>query len=180
MTGRGGYSRVEVERRYLLGGAPPALVGASGWRIVDRYIVGTRLRLRHMEALDGSVVGYKLGQKYGADGQSAAERTMTNFYLNEAEYATLAALEARTLAKVRYRYVYEGREYGIDVFEGPLRGLTLAETECESVAACRALQIPPFALRDVTEEPFFTGGHLATLTRERFEVGMTMYGLALQ
>lgn len=166
----GKYACLEIERRYLLAELPAGIGNESGgWRIVDRYIVGTRLRLRRMEALAGDEVVYKLGQKYVAEGQGAAESTMTNLYLNEAEYGALAALEARVLVKRRYPFWFEGRAYSVDVFEGAHEGLALAEIECETAAACAALATPPFALRDVTEEAFFRGGYLASLTRETFE-----------
>jgi hypothetical protein len=51
---RGGkYARVERERRFLLAGPPPAPAVTASRRITDRYLPGTRLRLRRVECLDG-------------------------------------------------------------------------------------------------------------------------------
>ena len=139
-----------------------------GWLIEDHYIAGTRLRLRRMSLLDGGETLYKVGQKYRAPSQSAAERTMTNMYLNEVEYEKLSHLAANSLVKKRYRYIHDEHQYAVDVFEGPLWGLILAEVECETLQEYQLLQTPSFALREVTSEPFFGGGNLAGLTREAF------------
>lgn len=169
----GKYACLELERRYLLRELPAGLQGQGNyWTITDRYIDGTRLRLRRMVAPGGEVL-YKFGQKYRATSQRPFETTMTNIYLNEVEYRSLSELEAREIIKRRYRYVYGQLEYGIDVYEGELRGLILAEIECETEAEVGRLQKPEFALKDVTEELFFTGGFLARLTRAEFQTGFS-------
>lgn len=169
ITRLGKYACLELERRYLLRQLPPDLL-ESGWQIHDRYITGTRLRLRRMAPLGGGDVLYKFGQKYRAPDQSAVETTMTNMYLNVAEYERLSQLDAAELTKTRYHCLHDGRRYGIDVFENPLQGLLLAEIECQTMADVAQLPLPSFAVRDVTGEPFFTGGNLMTLTREAFRV----------
>lgn len=170
----GKYACLELERRYLLRGRLPNLQ-ERGWLIVDRYITGTRLRLRRMTPLDGGEPLHKLGQKYRAPDQSAAETTMTNIYLNRAEYERLTLLDAAELTKKRYHYQQEGRRYGIDVFEGTLQGLILAEIECQTMVDYRQLQLPSFAHVEVTEEPFFIGGNLAKLSPERLQAELTKW-----
>jgi CYTH domain-containing protein len=166
----GKYACLEIERRYLLRKLPEGLrVQSAGWRIFDRYIAGTRLRLRRMEPLNGDPVAYKLGQKYRSDSQGPAETTMTNFYLDRAEYDRLIRLDGRDLTKTRYPFRYRDLLYGIDVFEGNLEGLVLAEIECESLDDFENLALPPAGWIDVTENASFTGGHLAGLPREVFE-----------
>src|SRR4051794_21478599 len=56
------YAIVERERRWLLDGMPPVPDDASRVRIVDRYLPGTRLRLRATTGVDGTTVR-KLGHK---------------------------------------------------------------------------------------------------------------------
>jgi CYTH domain-containing protein len=166
----GKYACLELERRYLLHELPAAVEGQeAAWLITDRYITGTQLRLRRMVAIPGGATVFKLGQKYRAPGQGWGETTMTNLYLGEHEYDRLSQLDAQELVKRRHRVTLEGRDYSIDVFEGKLAGLILAETECETVQAFQELQTPSFAWKDVTADPFFTGGNLAALTREAFE-----------
>jgi CYTH domain-containing protein len=169
----GKYARLELERRYLLRELPSDLAEqANGWLIVDRYIVETRLRLRRMTEMESGKIVFKFGQKYRASSQSEVETTMTNMYLDEKEYDCLSRLEAREIVKRRYRYVNGGLEYGIDVFEGELKGLILAEIECETEQECERLPIPSFSVREVTDDSFFTGGYLSILTREEFEAGL--------
>jgi hypothetical protein len=86
--------------------------------------------------------------------ESRAETTLTNIYLNDKEYHCLSKLDAREIIKKRHKYVYGGLEYGIDVFEGELEGLILAEVECEKEQEFERLQIPSFALREVTDDLF--------------------------
>ena len=100
----------------------------------------------------------KFCKKYGGDDPVSAP--ITNLYLSEAEFAALAVLPARTITKRRYRLTHGGRDFGVDVFEGDLAGLVLCEAEDESRAAVLALVFPPWAGREVTEDPFFTGGNL--------------------
>lgn len=165
----GKYACLEIERRYLLKELPAGLIEQGySWDIVDRYILNTRLRLRRMTSPSNGTIILKLGQKYREAGQDPTQTTMTNIYLDEAEYGCLSQLEANELVKKHYRYAYAGRTYTTEVFEGPLQGLILAEIETETAQELAALPFPTFAFKDVTDEPFFTGGFLATLTEAEF------------
>ena len=170
----GKYACLEVECRYLLSQIPDDLLASSpGWRITDRYFPNTRLRLRHMQSLSGGENIYKLTQKYRAEIQNAYETTITNVYLTEAEYIHFEALEAKILKKKRYPYSLSKFSLSIDVFEGRHQGLILAEMEVEKKADVDELVLPLFVLKDVTEDPFFTGGNLVTMTDEEFRQGLS-------
>ena len=151
------YALLENERRFLVA-SPPDLTGLGFRRIEDRYLDGTRLRLRTMTDSVTGARELKFCKKYG--GQDPVSAPITNLYLSEAEYAVLAALPGRTIVKRRYRLAHEGRDFGLDVFEGELAGLALCEAEAGSRAAVMALAFPPWAGREVTADPFFTGGNL--------------------
>lgn len=169
----GKYACLEVEFRYLLSSVPPGLLDHPiGWRITDRYIPDSRLRLRRMQSLAGDEEIYRLTQKYRSENQSAYETTITNLYLNQAEYQLLVALDARILQKTRYPYTDQSYSFSIDVFEGRHQGLILAEIELESRAEAGALDLIPFALKDVTDDPFFTGGNLAVMADDAFQQGL--------
>jgi CYTH domain-containing protein len=169
----GKYACLEIECRYLLNEVPDDLPGSSaGWLITDRYFPNTRLRLRHMQSLSGDENIYKLTQKYRSETQDAYETTITNMYLSEAEYHHFEALEAGILRKRRYPYPLPGFSLSIDVFEGRHQGLVLAEMEVEQKAGVDGLAFPSFVLKDVTEDPFFTGGNLATMPEEEFRHGL--------
>src|SRR3954449_11569972 len=84
----GKYARVERERRFLLAEPPdPAAVTAIRM-ITDRYLVGTRLRLRRSESPDGGCE-LKLTQKVPAARPGAVQGLITNTYLSPAEYDVL-------------------------------------------------------------------------------------------
>jgi CYTH domain-containing protein len=154
------YAQLENERRFLVDAARlPDLAGLAFRRIEDRYVIGTRLRLRSMTDSVSGVRALKFCKKY--EGDDPVSGPVTNLYLSEAEHAVLAALPARVVAKRRYRLDHEGRGFGVDVFEGELSGLVLCEAEAETRAAVLALVFPPWAGREVTADRFFTGGNLS-------------------
>jgi CYTH domain-containing protein len=170
----GKYACLETERRYLLNKVPDGLLdNPKGWLITDRYFPNTRLRLRHMKSVSGHENIYKLTQKYRSETQNASETTITNIYLTQAEYNHLAALEAKILKKKRYPYTLQNYSLSIDVFEGRHQGLILAEMEFEKDAAVDEFGLPSLILKDVTEDPFFTGGNLVTMTDEEFRQGLS-------
>ena len=163
------YAQMEEERRFLLQELPVDLDIDAFSRIVDHYLPGTRLRLRRIESSDEKVLVYKFGQKYRAARQGAHQTMMTNIYLDEVEYKTLARLGGAQLVKRRYRYLHARLQYSIDVFEGSLSGLILAEIEGQSSMEIAKLPIPSFAVREVTNDLKFTGGVLAELSGEEFQ-----------
>jgi len=62
----------------------------------------------------------------------------------------------------------------IDVFEGRHQGLILAEMEIEKQGNAGELDLISFGLKEVTADPFFTGGSLAMMTDETFRLGMAL------
>ena len=92
------YAVVERERRFLVLSIPDGVVDVQ--LIVDRYVDGTRLRLREVRRPDGTVVR-KLGHKVRL-GDGPAEVACTNLYLDDEEWRVLRALPARELRKRRH------------------------------------------------------------------------------
>jgi CYTH domain-containing protein len=157
----GKYACLEIERRYLLRKLPADLKDRPPANVIaDLYITNSRLRLRKMQPPTGPAV-LKLGQKFRGPDQPATETTITNIVLNDAEYAAMRRLGGREIVKERHVLPHAGRRWGVDVFQGPLAGLILAEVECETREELGMIQKPPFALVEVTEDLFFTGGNLA-------------------
>lgn len=159
MTPRLKYARIERERRYLLAAAPPELVNDVGRRIEDRYLAGTRLRLRRTLGADGAVIEHKLTRKVDVD---PMHRVVATLDLEANEFERLTVLPAAVLVKHRHPHAWRGLRYGIDVFSGALAGLVLAEVEVDSDANLAALPLPPFAHCEVSERMEFTGAALAT------------------
>lgn len=104
------YAVVERERRWLVARLPDGVTESR--RITDRYVVGTRLRLREVAHADGSVER-KLTQKIRL-GAGAREVACTNLYLDDAEWRLLADLPARTLTKVRHLVRRDGVVVAVD------------------------------------------------------------------
>ena len=159
------YARIERERRYLLVIPPSDLdLADQHTRIHDLYIPNTRLRLRRMEDQDGNLTACKFTQKFSPPEGTGLETIITNIYLNETEYQALSCLQGKWLIKRRYKYPFLSRNYAIDIFEGALEGLILCEIEFDEHTASQLIELPSFATREVTHDPFFTGGHLVHLT----------------
>src|SRR5438309_1383722 len=85
----GKYARVERERRFLLATAPTEGVTRRR-QIIDRYLLGTRLRLRRVRDLDAGSCELKFTQKLPAEQPGPVQGLITNTYLSQAEYDLLA------------------------------------------------------------------------------------------
>jgi CYTH domain-containing protein len=166
------YSLTEREKRFLLATLPKG-VGTTCRVIEDLYFQDTRLRLRKVTDQLGQILELKLTQKFPSPNQSGSERNITNLYLTQAEYDLFTALPSHSLRKRRYSYETLNQLYSVDVFEGHLTGLLLAEIEYSFQDPPPSL--PPFALEDVTDDLFFTGGHLARLSEQTFLVTFQTY-----
>ena len=151
------YAWVERERRWLCDELPTArVIGADA--ITDLYVTGVRLRLREALPLDGGEPMRRLTRKADVD---ASTRLLTSIYLSPQEFALLAKLPGTRLRKTRHRLAPEaGVAMSVDVFEGPLEGLILAEAEFETDAAMAGFTAPDFCVREVTHDPRYTGGAL--------------------
>jgi CYTH domain-containing protein len=167
------YARIEWERRFLLDCFPRDVVVTRTRHISDRYIEGTSLRLRQQTASDGEVV-FKLTQKVG-DPAGARQGFITSMYLTRTEFSVLTQLPAKLLSKTRHSVP----PFGIDVFEGVLRGLILAEAEFNSATEAAALALPSFIRQEVSDDARFTGGRLVTASRQELENWLTERGITL-
>lgn len=143
VTTAGKYARRELERRFLLDAVPSGEPVATT-TIVDRYIHGTRLRLRAM-AHDGRTV-CKLTQK--ADG------LITTIYLDTAEYQVFAVLPADVIEKTRLHFP----PLAVDVVEPDL---VIGEVEFDSEDKMARYVPPTSAVREITGDPDLTGAALA-------------------
>jgi CYTH domain-containing protein len=156
--GQGHYARTERERRWLLRDLPHDVTEPV--EILDTYFLATTLRLRRMQKESTTV--YKLGQKVRADPARPSLVHLTNLYLNRAEFELMRQLDGAAVSKTRWRWTVGAHTFAVDQFDGPLRGLVLAEVELASDAP--APPPPPHCIDDVTEDDRFSGGRLAALT----------------
>lgn len=148
------YAVIERERRFLLRAVPSGVVETV--EIIDRYVEGSRLRLREVRSADGSVVR-KLTHKVRLT-DDTSEVACTNFYLDEAEWDLLiSGLPGRRLRKTRHHVRREGLAAVIDVHEN---GTIIAEIDDGDGAP---VPVPAWldVIREVTREEAWTGAGLA-------------------
>ena len=147
------YAVVERERRYLLASLPDGVTSTK--QIVDRYVTGTRLRLR--EVLDDAgTVTRKLGHKVRLT-EGPAAVACTNFYLDDQEWAVLADLPARLLCKTRHMVQRDGLVIAIDEHED---GTLIAEIDDGDQPS---QSVPDWldVVADVSDDELWTGSRLA-------------------
>jgi CYTH domain-containing protein len=154
------YAHVERERRWLVDqNKRPALDGFSHILIEDRYITGTRMRLRRMTNSSTGEQALKLTKKYEAVDPLA--RPIVTTYLTDEEYQQLLALPAMPITKRRFHIEDAGREFSLDQFRGILSDLELVEIEWPDDEGLRTLVPPLWAGREVSDDAQFQGGWLA-------------------
>src|SRR5262249_19671562 len=71
--------------RFCRPGPPPRSAVPASRGITDRYLPGTRLRVRRVECLDSGACELKLTQKVPAGGPGHVQGLITNTYLSAAE-----------------------------------------------------------------------------------------------
>jgi CYTH domain-containing protein len=142
------YAHVESERRFLVRAVPEGVTRVSD--ITDRYIDGTRLRLR--EVTTDGVTTRKLGQKVRL-GAGPGRIAHTSVYLSDAEWSLLCHLPARILRKRRHHVERDGIVIAVDQFDD---GSLVAEIDGGDQRAAD----PPAWLSvicDVSDDEAFTG-----------------------
>lgn len=147
------YAVVERERRFRLARLPDGV--SSSKEILDRYVTGTRLRLREVREADGTVTR-KLGHKVRmTDGP--AEVACTNFYLDDDEWTLLAALPARLLHKRRHMIQRDGLLVAVDEHEDGTLIAEIDDGDQPSDFVPEWLDV----VDDVTADEAWTGARLA-------------------
>jgi CYTH domain-containing protein len=147
------YAVVERERRFIIASLPKGITGSRD--IVDRYLIGTRLRLREVREEDGTVTR-KLGHKVRLS-TGPSEVACTNFYLDDAEWSLLAELPAKCLRKRRHIVRRDGLFVAIDEHED---GTLIAEIDDHDKPS---LLVPEWldVVDDVSGDEAWTGVSLA-------------------
>jgi CYTH domain-containing protein len=153
------YMSVELERRWLCREVARGQVFRTE-AITDLYVTGARLRLREARPTDGGAPMLRLSRKADVDPHT---RLITSIYLPEEEFAILAAaLPGTRIKKFRHRlHSLPGVAMLVDEFQGNLAGLVMAEAEFKTRDLLTAFPNPNFAVREVTDDPRFSGGNLA-------------------
>ncbi len=166
--------RTELRRVFLLQNLPEPLTRASRHlQIFDNYIENTRLRLRSIRSPETKEWTWILEQRFPLEDLS--QWAVSELHLDENEHAVFEQFEGREIQKNekiqtneirknRYFYQTGEQQFEIDLFLGELWGLILAQIVFQTAEEIRKLEMPPFAILDVTDNEFFIGKNLVGKT----------------
>jgi CYTH domain-containing protein len=97
----------------------------------------------------------------------------TTIYLTRTEFDLLASLPTDGLTKRRSSVALpDGARMSVDVFDGELAGLILAEIELADDDAVATFAPPPWILAEVSDDERFTGGRLARTSRSELRMAL--------
>lgn len=154
-------AQTELNRLFLIESLPEPLTPASSHlQIFDNYIENTRIRLRAIRDPYSKAWTRILQQRFAATTEDTGITKLAEIHLNEAEYAAFERFEGREIRKNRYFHEFDRVSFAFDVYLGPLWGLSTAKVEFETRDQMEALIPPPFAIFEVTTDPFFAGSSL--------------------
>lgn len=154
-------SHTELHRTFLVHGLPEPLTRASSHlQIFDNYIPGTRLRLRSVRVPETKEWTISLQQRFPLHEGDGSEWKVAEIHLNNAEYEHFKMFEGNEIRKNRYFHEFDGKMFAFDVYLGPLWGLNRARVEFDTREELLAYDPPPFAIFEVTNDPFFFDDNL--------------------
>jgi CYTH domain-containing protein len=158
--------RTEFHRTFLIDALPePLTPQASHLQFFDNYIHETRLRLRSIRVPETKEWTHILQQRFPVDPSHRGEWRYADIYLNEGEYEHFKAFEGNEIRKNRYFHEYDGRMFSFDIYLGQqLWGLNRARVEFTSLEALDVFEPPPWAVIEVTNNPFFDDANLVNRT----------------
>lgn len=146
----------EIERKFLVSVLPTDLLARTAQYVQQGYIAvdsdGTEVRLRWQ---DGAC---SLTVKHG----SGLVRKEVEIGLTTKQFDALWPMTAgRRIEKKRFALDWRENLIVIDVFEGRLAHLILAEVEFKTVEESRQFVPPPWCLREVTDDNHYKNSTLA-------------------
>jgi CYTH domain-containing protein len=154
-------SQTEYRRIFLLEGLPDPLNRASAHvQLFDNYIANTRLRFRAVRDPETRDWTHILQQRIALDHEAEGSLKTSEIYFSAEEYAQFEHLAGTEIRKNRYFHEFDGRMIAFDVYLGPLWGLNTALAEFQSPVEQRIFEPPPFAIFEITGDPFFLGENL--------------------
>ena len=163
----GNTYKILLQRAFLTEGLPePLQAHNSHLQIFDNYIEATRLRLRKIRVPETKQWTRVLEQRFPAGADDLSQIKYAQMFLSETEYKVLEHFKGRELRKNRYFTEAGGRQIELDVFLGPLRGLSIAKVYFETAEELEKFELPEFAVTEVTQDEFFFGENLVGKTFE--------------
>jgi CYTH domain-containing protein len=137
---------IEIERKFLLDGLPPALAFARRTAMLQGYLAldgDTEVRVRRTAA------GAKLTVKHGGGEVRVEEELVLDSRQADALWELTSG---RRLQKSRREMRVEGVAVSVDEYAGALDGLIVAEVEFDDEDASAAFTPPAWFGREVTDD----------------------------
>jgi CYTH domain-containing protein len=151
----------ELHRLFLIDKLPEPLSPASSHlQIFDNYIADTRIRLRSIRDPYSNSWTRILQQRFYVSEDDLAVSKLAEIHLNIDEYAVFERLNGSELRKNRYFHEFDNTPFVFDVYLGDLWGLNTAKVEFPTRQQLENFVSPPFAIFEVTNDPFFAGENL--------------------
>jgi adenylate cyclase len=148
---------VEVERKYLLAARPDGLDAHESGRLEQGYLAldpaGAEVRIRRKGSKHTLTVKTGAGLARGEEEVALAAEDFDRLW---------PLTEGRRVVKTRYLVPLDGGlTVEVDVYEGALEGLLIAEVEFPDEAAAHAFAAPPWLGEDVTGDKRYANQSLA-------------------
>ncbi|GAA0283445.1 Inorganic triphosphatase [Methylorubrum aminovorans] len=152
--------RYEVERKFL--------VAHAGWRD------GVTSKRRLTDGLIGQFASAKVRVRLDEErawlavkgGRAGLARPEFEYEIPRADGEAMLGLvcEACLIEKTRHCVPYAGLTWEVDVYDGTLSGMILAEVELKHEA--QAIELPPWLGQEVTGDPRFRQSAMLRLSQE--------------
>lgn len=154
-------AQTELHRLFLIERLPEPLTRSSSHlQLFDNYIEKTRMRLRSIRDPYRNTWTRLLQQRFPSIENETAVSKLAEIHLNDDEYTVFEQFEGREIRKNRYFHEFDRVSFAFDVHLGPLWGLNTARVDFETRERLDNFLPPPFAVFEVTNNPFFCGENL--------------------
>ncbi len=158
-------AQTEHHRLFLIERLPEPLTPASSHlQIFDEYIENTRIRLRQVRDPYANTWTRSLQQRFPLLEGEYAITKLAELHLNDAEYEVFSGFQGKEIRKNRYFHEFDRVPFAFDVYLGDLWGLNTARADFDTREELEAFIPPPFAVFEVTGDPFFSGESLVART----------------
>lgn len=142
----------EIERKFLVKEMPD--LNSYTYKYLEQGYLSVNPVVRVRKEDDTYYLTYK--------GKGFLEREEYNLTLNKESYEHLIAkADGKLIKKKRYLIPYDKNTIELDIFEGELAGLVIAEVEFETVEEANSFNPPSWFGEDVTGNKNYTNASLA-------------------
>lgn len=147
---------MEIERKYLIPNLPN-LSDANDIIIIEQGYISISPVIRIRRANERYILTCK--------GKGLMAREEFELFLEKEEYLKLREkTDNHMIEKKRYLFPSDDYTIELDVFQGPLKGLILAEVEFSSMEEAQAFTGPKWFGKDVTMDSRFQNNSLSMLS----------------